>query len=187
MTRNLKHGKGKYFFKNGGYLVAEFQNDKYSYGTRSYKNGDLYEGNFNQKEERSGKGKLYYKGGSSFEGEFRYNSVFKGKYLWPDGEFFVGEFRDNKFLQGTFVYADGSKYEGQWANNTQNGSGNLFLGDGSRYEGTVIDGFKGGKGLFYSNGKKQEVTWDGKRMWKKGFFGGLKAVPAKYPTWLGGK
>ena len=43
------------------------------------------------------------------------------------------------------------------------------------------------RGHFYSNGKKQEVTWDGKRMWKKGFFGGLKEVSAKYPTWLGRK
>jgi len=76
------------------------------------------------------------------------------------------------------------------------GEGTLSRANGDSFEGKfvegkpeciVIDGFKGGKGLFYSNGKKQEVTWDGKRMWKKGFFGGLKEVPAKYPTWLGRK
>ena len=84
----------------------------------------IYEGEFNDKGERHGKGimttltasgKVY----TVYEGEWK-NDVQdgKGKMKWAEGDYYEGEFKNNMVHgEGTMKYATGVVYSGKWKNN----------------------------------------------------------------------
>jgi len=59
--QNLRHGPGKYLWKDGRQFVGNYSNDeRQGVGTFSYPNGDVYEGNFD-KGQRHGTGNFVFK------------------------------------------------------------------------------------------------------------------------------
>ena len=70
--KDLRHGKGKQFYKDGTLLSdIDFVNGKFEgYGRYNYENGEYYIGQWHNGL-RHGKGKKYYKNGKiKFDGNF---------------------------------------------------------------------------------------------------------------------
>lgn len=126
------HGKGIYYFKEGG---AEYH-------------GQFQNGNF------EGKG-ILKKGGDVYKGQFK-NDKFSGKgsYTFYDGDRYEGDYKDGeRHGTGTYYYARGNKYQGEFKDNQMFGEGTYYFADGDRFEGNLVDGkFVSGK-YKYANGQ----------------------------------
>lgn len=107
--------------------------------------GDLYEGEVDEKDRPDGEGKLihtsYYSGGSyTYEGHF-----IKGKreglgVLVQGRSRYEGEWKNNlRDGFGTQVYSYGAHYVGYWKADKHHGEGTLTEKDGTIYEGKLFD------------------------------------------------
>ena len=65
---------------------GEFRNGNMYDGTLIYNNGDKYVGQFNDQEEKHGKGKYYWKNGETFDGEWRNDNMYDGTNTFVDGK-----------------------------------------------------------------------------------------------------
>ena len=107
MFNDLKHGKGKEYYKNGNiqyegdFIKDKYEgNGKYIYEDDNYYIGQLFNGL------KHGKCKEYYKNGNiQYEGDF-----IKDKY---EGI-------------GIYIYENGNYYIGQWFNGLEHGKGNII-------------------------------------------------------------
>ena len=113
------HGKGKYFFKNGGIYEGEFKNGlREGKGIMEYKTGKKYDGEW-KNDLRQGKGTLYY----------------SAKLLKNDK--YVGEYKNGKKQgNGILYYKKGNYYdydrvEGIWDNGRRKKGGTIYLKDGN--------------------------------------------------------
>jgi len=120
---------------------------------------------------RHGTGTLTYKNGSVYEGQWERGMKWgQGKMTYASGNYYDGQWANNKRNgQGTmFWLTSDEKYEGNWEDNFQSGFGAHIWLDGTtdskllrnRYVGYWRLGQRHGKGTFYySNGSKYEGEW----------------------------
>tara|TARA_B100000795_G_scaffold153047_1_gene114675 strand:+ start:288 stop:1400 length:1113 start_codon:yes stop_codon:yes gene_type:complete len=134
--------------------VKEYENGKYSgclnfeaspdgFGKMSYKDGDIYEGNWSRGY-RSGFGKLSYSNGGSYEGD------------WV---------KNKKEGIGARLDLNKGYYKGGWKNNMYNGDGEAKIIFDTQYQ--IIKGLfrngelqKGIKEIFFENGDKSTRIYD---------------------------
>jgi len=116
---NLRHGPGRYQWKDGRSYVGEYVDDlRDGKGFFRYPNGDHYNGYF-EKGQRSGFGRFEFGSNCYFEGlwkDGKYNG--KGVLVWDDGRFtYEGEFLAGRFHgHGKRTDASGTLVEGRWIN-----------------------------------------------------------------------
>ena len=109
----LKHGKGKYTWKNGGVYEGDWINgEKTGKGKRTWKeSGNVYEGDF-LNGEKTGKGKYTYKNGDVYEGDFvNLSYTGKGKFTWRNGDVFMGDFNKDIKGEGRMYFKSSGKIE----------------------------------------------------------------------------
>jgi hypothetical protein len=111
MLNGMRHGKGKFTYKEGSYYDGEWQNNKmHGYGMLYYPNGSLaYEGEW-QEDEFHGKGKVFNDQQRPIQGTF--------------------DFTDFNQLDDEWM-----RYEGDLKNDMKDGNGTLYLSNGDVYEG----------------------------------------------------
>jgi len=125
------------FTYTGNIFEDRNQNYPHGYGIASYKDGTVYEGEFDLGK-RHGYGKLTYNEGSTFEGIF-IDDIRKGygTYQCRCGCFYQGNYVDN-YRSGNGFYIDpfGNIFRGKFYNNLKNGVGTLtYKKDGSQFSG----------------------------------------------------
>ena len=121
----------------------------------SYKNGDLYEGDFNDQGKKHGKGVYEYKITISEEEEETEDEENKRRHVY-DGQWYDGM----KHGIGKMIYPDGSSYEGEWANGEREGEGVYRYVNGDIYSGSWAQDMKSGQGVYvYANDVQLVGTW----------------------------
>ncbi len=176
------------FWENHRIFVTESQSNTIIYqdqdcpkrkkecnGTRSFKDGSRYEGDFSYGEPH-GKGTLVLADASKYVGEFQ--SGFRhgnGKIAFPNGDTYLGDWKnDRKHGKGIYTWADGSKYVGQYFEDMMNGKGIITLANGESFEGEWKENLAHGEGTYsledgskhfgkYKYGKRNGsgvITWN---------------------------
>ena len=128
------------------------------YGRKTYSNGTVYEGEF-QEGVADGRGTFYYTNGSVYQGDVK-NGSFEGRgtLRYAGGTVYEGTFQNHQFHgRGRICYADGSVYEGTFRNGLQQGRGRYSYVSGTVYEGEFRNGEPCGCGIYlFSNGDQYE-------------------------------
>lgn len=96
-------------------------------GTAKFKNGNEYEGEF-QNGMLHGKGYFLWSNGVKYNGDFEFNRITgKGKYEWPDGSWFEGDVVDGlRWGNGNYHGPEEEIiYEGEWEKGLRHGKGVL--------------------------------------------------------------
>lgn len=109
---DMKEGNGHLLYEHGTYN-GMFKSDFFhGRGKLSWRNGDVFDGDFHRGE-RTGRGIMKFGNGDSYEGEFLNGlSHGTGTYVWRNGEVYVGDFRDGQLMgQGTVQF--GIEVKGQ--------------------------------------------------------------------------
>ena len=101
-----------------------------------------------------GKGTRTYVNGDSYEGEFRENHHYDGTYTWANGDKYTGTFGGHlPEGKGTLIQANGNRYTGEFHRGKYHGEGVLVFADKTRYEGSFKNGMMDGKGeITYPDG-----------------------------------
>lgn len=145
--------------------------------TKTYDNGDFYEGDFLNRK-RHGQGKMVYNSGGIYEGKWvKDDRNGLGKMTYPDGDVYEGEWKDGyRDGQGIHKFSYGHVYNGLWVKDERNGQGKMTYRDGRVYEGGWKDNKENGLGTLrsqngdiifqgeYQNGQKISGT-------RSGYFG----------------
>lgn len=133
-------------------------------GKFSYKNGDLYVGQF-EHDVKCGQGTLTKAEGDKYTGEWVADSANgTGTFVWANGDAYVGEWLDNqKHGKGVFTWPDGEVYTGDFVSGLRVGNCVIEYADGSIYTGTVLKGLKSGKGhiVFADDGQTDIKEYEG--------------------------
>lgn len=81
---------------NGDIFKGTFKNNERHNGIYYYKNGDCYEGYWNN-DVKDGYGKLTLVNGESYDGQFFDGEKHgEGKYIWTNGDVYIGQFKNDK-------------------------------------------------------------------------------------------
>jgi hypothetical protein len=106
----------------------------------TYKNGDVYEGEFCYGK-RGGKGTYKYHNGDVYEGDW-YDGIKHGKgtYKYHNGDVYEGDWIfGGKHGEGRMAYSNGNVYDGSWEVDCRSGHGKLMNRDGIvLYEGKWV-------------------------------------------------
>lgn len=122
-----------------------------------FKNGNIYEGNWNEEIQMEGYGKLFLKEDNVYvEGFWKKGVLNYGRICFPNGDVYEGMIDNSLFHgKGAMYYNDGSIYKGAFINGERNGYGVLTLSDGCRYQGEFFNDLFNGQGEFqWNNGYK---------------------------------
>ena len=121
-------------------------NELYEMNPIKFKNGNIYQGSWNENIVMDGFGKYYIEAGKIFiEG------------IWDNG----------KSIYGRIYYPNNNIYEGHINNSTCHGKGKILFESGDTYKGDFVDGEIEGEGIFTFSDK---TTYEGKFV--KGDFNG---------------
>ncbi len=157
-------------------------------GTRTWKDGTVYEGEF-RFGEPEGYGTMTWADGSSYEGEFREGvrhgkgiqknddeSVYKGDFVdgfmhgqgayhFACGHEYVGEFyKDNMDGNGSIQFANGTAYTGKWKMGKPHGEGKFLRADGSTITTTFNKGQRDGEGSISYEGNQLNGSWKNNKL-----------------------
>ena len=161
MENNLPK-QGLIIYKNGGIFEGEFDEKGYQLkGKNTFADGEVYEGDFKDGKQ-NGKGKLILVSGEVYEGDWKDGKRNgKGKNTFADGRVYEGDWKDDRSEgEGKLTCANGNVYEGDWKYGIRNGKGKFTWGDGDMYEGEWKDGKRNGKGKqTYAKGAVYEGDW----------------------------
>ena len=151
----VRNGYGRKTYSNGTVYEGEFQEGVADgRGTFYYTNGSVYQGDV-KNGSFEGRGTLRYAGGTVYEGTFQ-NHQFHGRgcIRFADGAAYEGDFQQGKRQgNGRYVFASGTVYEGEFRNGEPCGCGIYLFSNGDRYEGEVQNGKLHGRGcLTYADG-----------------------------------
>ena len=151
----VRDGYGRKTYSNGTVYEGEFQEGVADgRGTFYYTNGSVYQGDV-KNGSFEGRGTLRYAGGTVYEGTFQ-NHQFHGRgcIRFADGAAYEGDFQQGKRQgNGRYVFASGTVYEGEFRNGEPCGCGIYLFSNGDRYEGEVQNGKLHGRGcLTYADG-----------------------------------
>ena len=104
--------------------------------TRSWPNGDLYEGQIYNGLPH-GMGIHTASNGDTYTGQFKFGKADgQGKMKFANGDSYSGEFREDRMNgRGTYNYANGDRYIGQLQNDLPHGEGVHILANGQVYAG----------------------------------------------------
>ena len=82
-----------------------------------------YVGEWNELDQRHGKGEQVWDDGSRYEGYWKNDMANgKGRLTYENGEVYEGQWEnDVKHGYGIFVHSDGTKYTGEWIQDAQHG------------------------------------------------------------------
>ena len=140
MLNNMRHGKGRFYYKEGSYYDGQWYNNKmHGQGTLYYPNGSIaYEGEWKQ-DEFDGKGVVYNDQQRMIHGTF--------------------DFTDFNQLDDEWV-----KYEGDLRSDAKEGRGRLVLTNGQIYEGEFEKDMVHGSGVFKSDKSEKRGIWQNGRL-----------------------
>lgn len=133
-------GRGTYFWKNGDVYEGEWNKGKMegagiiftSVGTDKQR---FYMGGF-QKGKPNGYGKLIAKNGNTWIGYFVDDSFVEGTILFPNGDYYIGQMNKIGFNgHGTYYWKDGNYYSGEWLNGKKNGRAKEYYPQKGYYDG----------------------------------------------------
>merc|ERR1711907_402414 len=139
----LQHGKGKAIYKNGDVYEGDYEEGK-RHGSGVYKWAK------HVTDEESGELKLDV----DEEGNTVFSSTYTGQYV-----------ANLKEGEGVFEYPDGGKYQGNWRHDKRHGDGVYWYPNGDIYSGEGRFGTKHGRGTFIhsdSNARLVGTFTDGK-------------------------
>ena len=126
---NLFHGRGLLSLTSGPGRGVTLFSEKWikgdvAYGTKTWKNGDIYEGEI-KNFESNGNGTYYYKNGAKFVGEWKNGKrQGKGVIIYDDKR----------------IFYDFIRFEGLFENDKKKGYGTLFLRNGDKISGEFDSG-----------------------------------------------
>ena len=118
-----------------------------------FKNGNIYDGTWNENIEMEGKGKLFLKEENIFvEGLWKGGHFKEGRIYFPNGDIYEGSLEQSLFEgKGTLYFQDGTIYKGSFIKGQSTGNGTQLYPDGSKYVGAFENGLFHGKGEFTWN------------------------------------
>lgn len=118
------------------YSSTEESKEAHGFFTRSWPNGDLYEGQISNGMPH-GMGIYTSANGDKYTGQFKYGKADgQGKMVFTNGDSYSGEFREDAMNgQGTYNYANGDRYTGQLQNDLPHGEGVHIVAGGQVYAG----------------------------------------------------
>ena len=104
--------------------------------------GTIYQGLWDEKDEKTGEALEVRPDGSKFVGYFRNNlREGKGRLIYANGDYYEGNFRRGKIEgKGKYVSYESAVYDGQFKAELKHGFGKEMWPDGSVYEGFFEDG-----------------------------------------------
>ena len=121
VSGNCITGVGTKVYSDSSQFSGQFVEGKKVKGIYTYKNGDVYVGEFNDNK-RQGMATYIYKQPSLspalyFEGEYHEDKKAFGTLYYKNGDVYTGQFHENKRSGfGTIHLASGKVWEGNWAN-----------------------------------------------------------------------
>ena len=113
-----------------------------------FENGCIYEGDWDDVNQRHGYGKYTWNDGSEYIGNWAYNRAQGyGKLTYVGGDVFEGNWENDKANgYGEYRQRNGIVYKGNWLNDKQHGKGFETLSSTANYQGDYVDGKKQGFG-----------------------------------------
>ena len=151
----VRNGYGRKTYSNGTVYEGEFQEGVADgRGTFYYTNGSVYQGDV-KNGSFEGRGTLRYAGGTVYEGTFQNHQFHgRGRIRFADGAAYEGDFQQGKRQgNGRYVFASGTAYDGEFQDDQFHGRGRICYADGSVYEGTFRNGLQQGRGRYsYASG-----------------------------------
>ena len=113
-----------------------------------FKNGNIYNGCWNEKYKMDGYGQYYLKTDKLFvEGIWDDGKLIYGRIFFPNDDIYEGQINDSLFNgKGKLISKNGDIYEGEFSDGEKNGKGKFIFNDETIYEGEVSKGLFNGKG-----------------------------------------
>ncbi len=159
-------GKGKITFNNGDVLIGNLDNNfNIIHGTLTYKNGDIYEGEFKEYGRRIGKGVMKNKNKEIYHGEWYKKN--EGLFCLNKDDFNILQKNvDDNNLKDIFnLNLKDIFYKGNYKNNLKDGEGILYIKKNNEfsnviYKGNFKDNKKDGLGkIYFKTGSVFEGNW----------------------------
>ena len=166
-----RNGKGTMHYRDGSVYTGEWLNDKKDgQGVLVYKNGDRWEGEWENDKEQNGFGTIQKKNDEVYYGSVE-NGLYhgKGKLTYEKRsriDFYEGDWVNGKKTgSGIMQFRNEESYEGEWLDDQYHGYGvfrykenNSFI---EKYEGQWVNSQKSGHGvLTYLGGSYFEGQWE---------------------------
>jgi hypothetical protein len=169
-------GNATVTYRDGGVYEGNWDNKREGVGKMTWKNGNIYQGDWKDNLQH-GRGLMTYWDGSRYNGEWIMGQRHgKGEMNWIDGEryggtYYKGDWRNDK-REGKGLLRDKYEgtYEGDWRDDRAEGSGKATWKNGNWYQGEIGDGKPDGRGLFYHAASRRTVPGN--------FRDGDKVVPS---------
>jgi len=122
--------------ERGRHSATDESQEAHGFFTRSWPNGDMYEGQIIN-DLPHGMGIYTSANGDKYTGQFRYGKAEgQGKMVFASGDSYTGEFREDAMNgKGKYLYANGDRYMGQLQNDLPHGEGVHILATGQVYAG----------------------------------------------------
>ena len=121
--------------------------------------GNVYKGNWNEKDEMQGYGQYYLKEEKVLaEGVWKEGCLIFARVFLPNGDLYEGGFQNSIFNGfGKLISNNGEIYEGNFQNGEKTGICTYLFPDGTIYNGNILNGFFNGEGsIKWNNGIKYE-------------------------------
>jgi hypothetical protein len=116
LSGNCKDGFGVKLYPDSSKFEGVFFEGTRKQGKYLYKNGDVYEGSFDQNS-RNGYGVYKGKNGQVFHGIYENDNKVYGRLEYQNGDVYIGGFNDNKPEgYGIMSLHSGEQIEGMWQN-----------------------------------------------------------------------
>ena len=129
-----------------------------------FENGNIYNGNWNEKYKMDGLGQYYIEEGNLFiEGLWDDGILIYGRIFYSNDNIYEGEIKDSNYNgKGKLIFNNGEIYEGEFVNGEIIGYGSFTFSDGTIYEGELNKGvFKGHGKMKWINGIQYEGEFNG--------------------------
>ena len=165
----LKHGKGNLSSKDNKFNYdGDFVNDKFEGFGTWIDHGEKYTGNFKEGKFH-GSGNLYKKNGDIYDGEFEQGVLIKGKINFNNGDSCEGEYIEGNLEgKGIYTYKNGDIFKGNFIKG-QKKFGELIFNEGkSKYEGFFENDKFCGEGILITNLNNKEEEKEEKGVFKDG-------------------
>ena len=135
-----------------------------------FKNGNIYQGFWNQEFKMDGRGKYYLEQDKVFaEGNWDDGDLIYGRVFLPNGDIYEGEIKNSQFHGKGKLKTNNYLYEGDFLNGEKTGNGKIIFSDETIYDGNLINGeFKGNGHMTWKNGYEYDGEFDGPLLNGKG-------------------
>ena len=121
--------------------------------------GNIYYGNWNEKNEMESYG-IYYINERNIiiEGVWVKGNIVFGRIFMSNGDIYEGEIKNSlPNGKGKFLYANGEEYKGDFVQGEMTGTGNFIFADKTKYNGAIENGVFNGEGkMKWENGTEYE-------------------------------